>query len=261
MGFVVDGSRGRVVGEYREKKDQVSSWGHDCQRICCFRKKFRIATFLCVKGKAREMHWKILGKPSMLKIMSLKKISRISKRLRCPHLWQGLWVTPHGVRHSMIGVWCLHLRWRLYENLFGFWVWHLYYDRWVHGQSVHPPRWRNYTVFQQLHPAWVILLLQLLLWNSQLKSVHLDQFRQWKRMQHQIPLEQGGLKFNLRKGTNLFHHWMYGPCQRPGDCFHHSDQNMLSWTRLGRVICQNISKLLQARIKHKNGFKKISVKF
>ena len=256
MGFVVEGSRGRVVGEYRGKKDPVSSLGHDCQRICCFRKKFRIATFLCVKGKAREMHWKILGKPSMLKIMSLKKISRISKRLRCPHLWQGLWVTPHGVRHSMIGVWCFHLRCRLYENLFGFWVWHLYYDRWVHGQSVHPPRWRNYTVFQQLHPAWVILLLQLLLWNSQLKSVHLDQFRQWKRMQHQIPLEQGGLKFNLRKGTNLFHHWMYGPCQRLGDCFNHSDQNTPSWTGRGRVIYQDISKLFPARIKHKNGFEK-----
>ena len=56
MGFAADGSRGRVVGEYREKKDQVSSRGHDSQRIFCFRKTFRIATFLCVKGKAREMH-------------------------------------------------------------------------------------------------------------------------------------------------------------------------------------------------------------
>ena len=56
MGFVADGSLGRVVGEYREKKDQVSSRGHDCQRIFCFRKTFRIATFPCVKGKAREIH-------------------------------------------------------------------------------------------------------------------------------------------------------------------------------------------------------------
>ena len=95
MGFVADGSLGRVVGEYREKKDQVNSWGYDYQRICFFRKTFRITTFLCVKGKAREMHWKILGEPSMLKIMSLKKISRISKRLRCTHLWRGRWVTPN----------------------------------------------------------------------------------------------------------------------------------------------------------------------
>ena len=121
MGFVADGSLGRVVGEYREKKDQVNSWGYDYQRICFFRKTFCITTFLCVKGKAREMHWKILGEPSMLKIMSLKKISRISKRLRCAHLWRGRWVTPHGVRHSMIGVWCFHLRWRLYEK----YVWFL----------------------------------------------------------------------------------------------------------------------------------------
>ena len=88
MGFVADGSRGRVVGEYRGKKDQVSSWGHDCQRICCFSKTFRIATFACVKGKAREMFWKIFGEPSMSSWSisspsTLKKLHSISATAPC----------------------------------------------------------------------------------------------------------------------------------------------------------------------------------
>ena len=73
MFFVADGSLGRVVGEYREKRDQVNSWGHDYQRICCFRKTFRIATLLCVKGKAREMHWKFWGNHQCSKSCLLKK--------------------------------------------------------------------------------------------------------------------------------------------------------------------------------------------